>query len=273
MIETIDSSTSTTKTSVLDQQDTSTVKNLNDRVDKSTSQKDGSESYKYHLQADAHGDAEANGFWGGEVNANLSVQGGTDTLRRDFGQSVFNAVSNQVTESRQQQVARTFSSTDQIEHKERVLNIMEFTQQNSTSQIVNVGFFNIMQSFAGLIVLSSVRIAYTDGFNPRVVELSELPKLLDDELAPGQAKDKIINYVSSELSRIADANNRQQSIMVSESSVPTVNSGLSTVFPFVTPDGTTQESDRPRDREIGEDMDKSDQEHDRQKPLTRNISD
>jgi hypothetical protein len=240
VIETVESTSSTVKTSLLDQQDSSTVQNFNDRVDKSTSEKEGSESYKYHLQADAHGDAKATGFWGGEVNASLSAQGGTDTLRRDFGQSVFKAVSTQVTESKQQQVARTFSSADQIEHRERVLNIMEFTQQNPTGQIINVGFFNIVQSFAGLMVLSSVRIAYSDGFNPRVVELSELPRLLDDVLAPGQPKEKIISFIVGELSNIVDANNHKQSILNGNGGAPSLNAGMTTVFPFVAPDGTTQ---------------------------------
>lgn len=240
LIETVDISSTTLQSSVLDQQDVSSVKNLDDRVNKQTSEDKVKENYKFHLQAAAHGDASASGFWGGEVNANVAVQGGSDTNRLNFASSVFNAVSSQVTESTRQQVARTLTRLDDSVHQERVLSTKEYTLRNSKDHIVNFGFFNILQSVVGLLVLTNVRIAYSDGFNPRVVELRELPQLLDDVLAPTQSKDVIIQYVTGELSRITDAKHQERSLLSDGSTGLAVNPGLVTAFPIDAPDGSVQ---------------------------------
>lgn len=240
VIETVNSSTSTVQTSILDQQDAVTAKNFDDRVSKETSQNEGSESYRYHLNADAHADASASGFWGGEVNANLAVQGGSDSLRNNFASSVFSAVSSQVTESQRQQVVRAYSSTDQVQHSERVLSIMEFTQQNSSNQIINIGFLSMLQPIIGLLVLNSVRIAYSDGFNPRIIDLRELPQLLEDVLVPSQSKDKILQFITGELSQITDMQGQKRSLLAEGSNILAVNSDIVSIVPLVAPDGTTE---------------------------------
>jgi len=240
VIETIDESTTSVKFNVLEQQDATTVQNFNQQINDQTSQSTAAESFKHNIQAAAHGDISADSFWGGEVNANFDEQGGTDRLRKDFADAVFTAVSSQVTQSRQQQVAKTFSSTTEIDHKERVLNEIEFTQQNNTNQTINIGFFQLMESFIGLLVLGSVKIAYLDGTNTRIVNLPEFSKLLDDVLSSSQPKDPIIKYVVNELSHIVDANNNKQSLLQDGSQGPDINSALITTTTVVTPDGSTQ---------------------------------
>jgi hypothetical protein len=238
VIETVNTSASEHKSSILDQQDSSTVKNLNENVTKQTNQTQGSESYRYHLDAAAHGDASATGFWGGEVNATLSAQGGSDSVRDGFAENVFNGVTEQVTESKQQIVAKTVSSTDQITSMEKVLNIMEFEQRNRTDRIMNVGFFQILQSFFGLMVLNSVRVAFSDGFNPDVRNLSELEDLLEAHVSDEEVKQRTIQFVKGELSGIKNSQNERKSLLV-ESGIA-LNSGVSDTAVLVAPNGETQ---------------------------------
>jgi hypothetical protein len=240
VIETLYSSTTSTQSSLLEVQDAGTVQNFNDRVDKATSEKEGSDSYNYRLKADAHGEAQAKGFWGGEVNASVSAQGGTDALRKEFASSVFKAVSSQVTESTQRRVVRTVATTEQIGHTEHRYESEAVEQKNPFDYPITIGFFALVQSFVGLLVLNSVRIAYSDGFNPRVVDLTEFPQLLDDVLAPGQSKDTIVKYVVGELSRIVDANNNKQTLLSEGGDRVELKPILTTVFELVAPDGTIQ---------------------------------
>jgi hypothetical protein len=238
VIETVDTSASTFQSSILDQQDTSTVNNLNDNVTKQTNQTEGSESYRYHLDAAAHGDASATGFWGGEVNATVTAQGGSDTVRDGFAENVFNGVSKQVTDSKRQMVAKTVSSTDQITHMERVLNIMEFEQTNQTDHIMNVGFFTVLQSFFGLLVLNSVRVAFSDGFNPDVRNLNELEDLLEDHVSDEDVKQKTLQFVRGELSSIRNSLNERKSLLVDSGLA--LNNGISDTALMVAPNGETQ---------------------------------
>lgn len=238
VIETVDTSASTFQSSILDQQDTSTVNNLNDNVTRQTNETEGSESYRYHLEAAAHGDASATGFWGGEVNATLSANGGSDTKREGFAENVFNGVSKQVTDSKRQMIAKTVSSTDQITHMERVLNVMEFEQTNHSDRIINVGFFTVLQSFYGLLVLNSVRVAFSDGANPDVRNLSELEDLLEDHVSDEHVKQKTLQFVQGELSIIKNSQNERKSLLV-ESGLA-LNSGISDTTVLVAPSGETQ---------------------------------
>lgn len=239
VIETVDTSASDFAASVLEQQDSATVANLNDNVTRQTNETAGSEAYRYHLNAAAHGDASATGFWGGEVNATLDVEGGSDSRREGFAQNVFNGVSKQLTESKRQLVAKTVSSTDQITHMERVLNIMEFEQKNLTNHILNVGFFTVLQSFFGLLVLNSVRVAFSDGFKASDVRnLNELGDLLEEHVADPEVRQKTLQFVRGELSNIKNSQNERKSLLV-ESGLA-ISAGVTDIAILVAPNGETQ---------------------------------
>jgi hypothetical protein len=120
-----------------------------------------------------------------------------------------------------------------------VLNVMEFEQTNQTDRIMNVGFFTVLQSFFGLLVLNSVRVAFSDGFNPDVRNLSELGDLLEDHVSDEDVKQKTLQFVRGELSNIKNSQNERKSLLV-ESGLA-LNGGLSDTAVLVAPNGETQD--------------------------------
>jgi len=216
--ETVDSSTTTLHESILDSQNSSVVENFNKQMDKKAENSEGSEKYRYHLNADAHADASASSLWGGEVNASLNLQGGSDSLRSNFSESAFESIESQVTEAKQQVKQRTYGSTAEIQHIERVLKQEEIILKNSSDHLRVFEFFQQLQPYITLLVLKNVRIAYADGTgSQRIVNMSQLPDVVNDELVSDDERKKLIQFVMNELSMVADQDNQVRSLIQNQS--------------------------------------------------------
>ncbi|HEY0738728.1 MAG TPA: hypothetical protein VGD69_27665 [Herpetosiphonaceae bacterium] len=214
--ETIDSSTTTLRQSMLDSQDASVVNNFNEQLDKKTAKEEGSEKYGYHMNADFHGDASATSMWGGEVNAQLNVQGGSESLRSNLAESVFETIGSQVTETTQQLKQRTYESAEAIEHKERVLKQEEIVLKNTTDRLRVFEFYQQLQPYITLLVLKDVRIAYADGTAPaQIVDISRFGKLVSDKLTDEAVRAQVMQYVAGELAAVEDQDGQAHSLIQS----------------------------------------------------------
>lgn len=200
--------------SLLDNQHQSVVDNFNSSMEKKAESDKESEQYRYAMNAAFHGDASATSLWGGEVNASLAVQGGSDSLRAKLAESTFQSVETQVTQSVEQTKQRSYNSTTEVQNKERVLKQEEITLKNDTDKERIYEFYQQLQPFITLLVLTDVRVAYTDGTEPPVVvPLSGLPQLLDGKLANDEEKQKLIKYITGELSAIRDYQGQGHSVL------------------------------------------------------------
>lgn len=216
--ETIDSSTTTLHESILDSQDSRVVNNFNQQMDKKTEQAGGSEKYRYHLNADAHADASASSLWGGEVNASLNVQGGSDALRSNFADSAFESIGSQVTEAKQQLRQRTYGSTAEIQHVERVLKQEEIILKNHTDRKRIFEFYQQLQPYITLLVLKNVRIAYADGIGSlRMINMAQLTELVNDKLVDDDERKKLTQFVKNELSMVSDQAGQIRSLIEHDS--------------------------------------------------------
>jgi hypothetical protein len=216
--ETIDSSKTTLQESLLDSQNSSVVNNFNQQMHEKTEESEGSEKYRYHLKADAHADASASSLWGGEVNASLNVQGGSDSLRSNFAESAFKSIESQVTEAKQQVRQRTYGSTAEIQHIERVLKQEEIILKNSTEHLRVFEFYQQLQPYITLLVLKNVRIAYADGTgSTQILKMSQLTELVNDKLVNDDERRKLIQFVMNELSVVADQDGQVHSLIQHES--------------------------------------------------------
>jgi hypothetical protein len=215
--ETVDSSQTTLRQSLLDSQDSSVVNNFNKQMDKRSEQEEGSDKYKYHLNADFHGEASANSLWGGEVDANLHVEGGSDSLRSKLAESAFESIGSQVTEATQQLKQRTYESAAAIEHMERVLKQEEIILKNPTDRLRVFEFYQQLQPYITLLVLKDVRVAYADGTAaPKTVQMSRLPQLLVESLADSDQQENLISFIGNELSAVEDQDGQVRSLLQDE---------------------------------------------------------
>lgn len=202
--ETLDSRTDRLHSSLLESQDEAVVNNFNKQMDRKAEKDASSDRYRYQMNAQAHGEANYT-FLGGEVNVEAAVQGGSDDVRERLAQSTFETIESQVTESAKQINQRTVDSAADIEHKERVLKQEEIVLKNRTERKRDFEFYQQLQPYITLLVLTDVRVAYLDGAEgPKIAPLSGLAHLLDGVIADDAQKQKILRYVAGELAAVRD---------------------------------------------------------------------
>jgi Hemopexin len=243
VIETMQSTQTTITQSLLEDHGQSTVQDFNNKVDKNVATSQDSDQYKYYLQALAHGDVSATGIWGGEVNASLNVQGGTNSLRDSLATNVFDSINSQVTESKSQRVVKSFNSQQEVQTSTHIVKTQEFEEQNTTSHTLNIRIVEQVQLYLAALVLQSVELAYVDGItNPRTVSLRDARALLSDVFVSAQSADSVINFIRGELSNIIDFQDVPRSILQTggEPGTLALNLGTVSVIPLQKPDGPTQ---------------------------------
>jgi hypothetical protein len=245
VVETTDKTKTKLTKSLLQSQDSSVVSNFYDKLDENTSASQGSESYKYQLNAKAHGDVKADSFWGGEVNASLDVKGGTDTLRSDLSQNAFKSIGSQVDDTKRDTEQKTYNSENEISKDVHVLSKDTFQEKNSTDKVRVYQFFEQLQSFITLLVLRFARVGYSDGTDrPRVVELQDLPNLLSDVVVEADRQNQLMSYIKGEVSSVADHEGKPRSLIDvgSPSSGLVVDSNLTSTYRIKSTDGTVTQS-------------------------------
>lgn len=230
---------------VLESQNEEVVRDFNDRVDKETQQSDGFETYRYQMDADFQGEASATSLWGGEVNAQLGVSGGTDSSRKSFADAAFKSVTSQVRTVSESFEQKAYSVGETIENLERVINKQEFSLEGDPEITRTFSFHQRLEPYYALLVLKDVRIAYGDGSGTRPVPvaLSALPGLLEEKLASQDDQAQLLEYLRTELSAIADQ--RGQATTIFASAAPgdlifDLKPNPTATFEIQLPDGQTQ---------------------------------
>jgi len=202
--ETLDSRSDRLHSSLLESQDEAVVNNFNKQMDQKAEKDASSDRYRYQMTAQAHGEANYT-FLGGEVNVEAAVRGGSDEVRERLAQSTFETIESQVTEPARQISQRTVDSAADIEHKERVPKQEEIVLKNRTERKRDFEFYQQLQPYITLLVLTDVRVACLDGAEgPKIAPLSGLAHLLDGVIADDAQKQKILRYVAAELAAVRD---------------------------------------------------------------------
>jgi hypothetical protein len=238
------SAQTTLQQTVLEGQNDDVTKDYNDRLDNETQRNEGSEKYRYQMNADFHGDASATSAWGGEVNAQLGVRGGTDSSRESFAEKAFNSVSSQVKTVSQSFKQKIYSQGQTIENKDNVLNQQGFTITGHANLTRTFSFHQRLEPYYALLVLKDVRIAYGDGSGNGLVpkDLTTLPQLLEKLLVDGESRTKLMAYLKAELSEIADQRGQATTVFAETGgALPfSLKPNPSTTFEILLPNGQTQ---------------------------------
>jgi hypothetical protein len=241
--ETLDTTKTTLTKSVLDSQETSVVASFYDKMDKNTAVSEGKENYTYQLNADAHGDASATSMWGGEVNANLNVKGGTDTLRSSFNDAAFKSIQSQVDDTKRKVEQKTYTSEDEFTASAKILKKEIFEETNTSDHVRVYEFYEQLQPYFTLLVLRHVRVGYSDGTErPRVVELQDLGRLLSDVLAATGQQTQLTAYLGGELRDVTDQEGNHRSVLLpgDSSSDLVLDRKLKSNYQIQTDDDTVQ---------------------------------
>jgi hypothetical protein len=200
---------------VLESQSSEAKRDFFRKIDKASETESQSNSYQYRMNALFQGEASASSLWGGEVEARLNVEGGSDEQRDRFAKSSFASVSAQTSESTHSVDQRAMTSDEASSITSNVFSKESFRLVNTTLQTRQIELFRLLQPFVSLMVLQNVKAAYTDGLSrPDVFVLNDLPRRLPQLLSdPDEAAD-ILAYIKRELSRIQDSTGDMRAILV-----------------------------------------------------------
>jgi hypothetical protein len=240
----VTTATTAQKQNLLESQSSEAVKDFYNKVEKRQETDASAESYQYRMNALFHGEAQAKGFWGGEVDASLNVEGGSDTQRNRLAKMAFGVVQNQVRESTNVLSQVTMSTESAESVTQSVVSKEEFTIKNTTMQTRQSEFFPLVQPFVSLIILKSVQAAFTDGISPpRIFPVAQLPVKLPELLADNDGVERILTFVRRDLSSITDFAGKKDSVLVGDESID-INLDIPSNFTFAGSDPIQQVSIR-----------------------------
>ncbi len=180
------------------------------------------------------GTAGASGIWSGEVDA-LGSAGQLDDRRNRLASSAFRTIATQTRESTHE-VEQVVEDTGDAVVAD-ALTTESFKLENPTEQTRQVEFMELLQAYATLLVLTNVRVAYSNGRDvPRIFALQELGSQLAAQLADSQNSDAVIAFIKNELSRIQDSGGDMRAIITDGMDLA-VDARVKTAFIFddVTP--------------------------------------
>jgi hypothetical protein len=160
------------------------------------------------------GEEASAALWGGEVNA-LGGADGLDGRRDALIQAAFAAIAEQARQSSHQidQQLVDASAADAVTGE--VLNRETFDLANTTDSTRQIEFMELLQTYATLMVLRNIRLAYTNGRDrPVIFALREIDARLADLLTDPATAAPIIAYLKQELARIQDSSGDMRSYIV-----------------------------------------------------------
>jgi hypothetical protein len=197
---------------VLESQDQSLVTDVNKSMRREAASANSSEQYGYQFDSSFEGELDYTGL-GGEVSAALSFQGSSNDVRNSASKASVNAVNSQVakTENNRRQSTRVihgdYSSSSSLE------STYKKTVHNPTASPITVGVFQLLQKYLCFVVLSDVRVAFSNGGRPDVVPVSRLDSLLDRYIVDGSQAAAIRQAIVTELKGVLDHRRRQTDVL------------------------------------------------------------
>jgi hypothetical protein len=208
------SATNSLRQNLVQSYDTATIKDFRQRMDKKEDTSSDKDSYSYWLYAAFHGDVEANSLWGGEVNARLGVQGGSDDVRNKFAKSTFNTVATQVTDSTHevdykcvdQQTADGITSS--VYSKRQVTFDNRDGNSTLTTQI-----YEALEPYCSVLTLKNIEICYFDGVDQQIVSLDRFSENAANWFTDQAEAKRIQEYIATELQNILNADGETVSIL------------------------------------------------------------
>ncbi|NEW32738.1 hypothetical protein GV791_09210 [Nocardia cyriacigeorgica] len=230
--------------SVLDSQDDATVKDLYGRIDTSRAKSEGSDKSSFDFRGSFEGEYST-AVASGEASADVSAQGGSESVRNAFSEAVHGAVGSQVTETSRRLKQTVVSDSEVVETTNRTVRIETEEINNSTDKMMVYEYFQQLEPWLTMLILDRVQLAFSSGSGePETVDIGNMSELLGKALV-AEARKEVEDYIVGELSNIADYNGNPRSILRSVSdnggTRHLLDEQIRTDYPIQQPDGTVQE--------------------------------
>src|SRR6266487_2821976 len=194
-------------TTVLESQDQVLLDDLNSSMHDESSKSQSGDKYDYKFDSSFNGDLSYTGL-GGSVDATLNFQGSSNDVRQAAATAARNAVQKQVsrTEQNRRQSTRVEAGSD-VEHTETESTFTK-SVKNPSDKPINIGVFQLFQEYLGLVVLTDVKLGFSNGSGPpSLFPLTELDAGLQQFVADEAQSGVIKSAILRELSGLLDYRN------------------------------------------------------------------
>ena len=251
--EVTETSSTTIQQTLLQSQDDTVSNDFYNQMKSQNEQSGSKDTYDYHLDASMHGDASATSLTGGEANANLKAQGGSNDVRNSFANAVDGTIQSQLNTTTKQVKQQVYSSDQQYTRTEHTVRMEEQTIDNTNSdRLLVYEYHQQRQTYLTLLILCGEHVAFADGQNPpAIAEISQMDNLLTKYIPKQQDRDDVRKLIIGELTAIDDYQGTPTTVL-KEVSLPTQSNGqqgltvyqfdpaLRTSYTMTNPDGTEQ---------------------------------
>ena len=232
----------TLTSTVLDSQDQRAVTALNQSTKQSADSKAGNNHYDYQMDANFHGEGSI-GFGSGTADADVHAKGSTNEVRNEFAESTASAIDSQVSQVNEVRRERISTATGSVEIDEQTETAVEKTTTNETSQIVNIGIFQVKEEHFALLSLVVVEFGFTNGDATinRTVPLTRIDSVLNEVVARDEDKKFIKKQIRTALQYIRDYQGDPKSIIVKDpldKNGIMINTRLESKYQLRKPDGS-----------------------------------
>ncbi|BCJ45064.1 hypothetical protein GCM10010168_68640 [Actinoplanes ianthinogenes] len=197
-----------TSSNLLESSSQQVVDNFSEQVRHDDSEQQSREDYDYGTDASFHGEAQATGLTGGEVDATLHVQGQTHDVRSSFAKAVGRQVNNarQESQDRHSQQVRTEETNTSIDQQTEQ-GYRQVVDNLASDRPLNFVLFQLTQEYILVLSLVDAQLAFRNGDDraAQSVPIRDMGKLLDAVLADPAVRADVARAVTAALSAVTDA--------------------------------------------------------------------
>jgi hypothetical protein len=198
----------TTSSNVLESNSQQVVDNFSNSVRQDDSEQRSRDDYDYGTDASFHGEAEATGLTGGEVDAKLHVQGQTHDVRSSFAKAVGNQVdkAKQESQDRHTQQVRTEETSDHINQSTEI-GYRQVVDNSASAQPLNFILFQLTQEYILVLSLVDAQLVFRNGDDRATVSapIRDMGRLLDSVVSDPAVRAEVSRAVVAALSAVTDA--------------------------------------------------------------------
>ena len=193
---------------VLESNSQQVVDNFSNSVRQDDSEQRSRDDYDYGTDASFHGEAEATGLTGGEVDAKLHVQGQTHDVRSSFAKAVGNQVdkAKQESQDRHTQQVRTEETSDHINQSTEI-GYRQVVDNSASAQPLNFILFQLTQEYILVLSLVDAQLVFRNGDDRATVSapIRDMGRLLDSVVSDPAVRAEVSRAVVAALSAVTDA--------------------------------------------------------------------
>lgn len=203
--EIVSTSASTITQSLLQSTEQATEANFYEQLKTQNDQSSSRDQYDYGFDAAFHGDASANGPFGGEVNANVNAKGNTNTVRDNFAQSAFKSIDQQLKATAKSLQSSSTQGMTSSSTQKREKKTEKKALTNPSQKVRTWEFRHQRQKYVALLILRKVQLAYADGSGPsQIVELGRMDQLLNEHIPVPKDRAEVRELIIRELAAVSD---------------------------------------------------------------------